>query len=152
MRIVFTLCGVSLLLLCSCNAARNNFTPPPLPPPAAPAQVQPPPPQPVVLFDQTFHVAERSYVSFRIEMNRLARVKGRFTAQGGRNDIACLILDDDNLVNFRNGNAFRQYYGSDYTTIGNPDVVLGPGVYHVVFDNRKAFLTSKTVAAKFTAE
>lgn len=152
MRLKLILCATVLSLFCACNSVRRDPPPLVLPPAVAPAPPPPPPPQPVVLIDQTFHVAERSFVSFRFELNRLARVKGRFTAQGGRNDIACVIVDEDNLVNIKNGNAYRSYYESDYTTIGNPDVALGPGVYHVVFDNRKAFMTSKTVGAKFTAE
>ena len=104
------------------------------------------------VIDQTFFVGARNYQEFPIRLNRDAKLTGKFTAQGGKNDIDCIVVDDDNFINFQNQTDFRVYYQSNYVSVGRVDLRLAAGNYHIVFNNRVALLTNKTVTAKFEVE
>lgn len=108
--------------------------------------------QKVTVFDQTFFVGARSYQDFPFTLNRNARLTGKFSAQGGKNDIDCIVVDDDNFINFQNQTDFRIYYQSNYVSVGKVDLRLAAGNYHIIFNNRVALLTNKTVTAKFEVE
>ena len=133
------------------NAARNmaiaarNEAPSYQPPP-------PPTPQKHSIVNKTFHVEASNYVWYATEFPVQTRLTGRFSAQGGKNDIACWVVDEDNFINLKNNTALLRYYESGYTTRGKVDVVVPAGIYYVVFDNRAALFTNKTVTAEFEAE
>lgn len=112
----------------------------------------PSPPQKHLLLDKTFHVDALNFVSYGWTLQTQTRLTGKFSAQGGSNDIACWIVDEDNFVNLKNNTALRVYYESGYTTQRTIDLTLPAGTYYIVFDNRKALLTGKTVTAFFEAE
>lgn len=114
--------------------------------------IQQPPPQKETVIDKTFFVAARSFETFSFKLNRDAHLTGQFSAQGGKNDIDCLVVDDDNFTNFQNQTTFRVFYQSDYVSVGRVDLRLAAGNYHIIFNNRIALLTNKTVTAKFAVE
>src|SRR4029077_2962303 len=77
----------------------------------------------------------------------IVAVNGHFSATGGQgNDIDCYILDEDGLVNFKNGHPSSTYYNSGKVTqakIGAAN--LAPGTYYIVLDNRFSLITPKAV-------
>lgn len=109
-------------------------------------------PHPVV--NDTFTVNGLSYVYYSFSVPQRARVTGTFRARGGKNDIEVVIFDDAGFENFKNGNlAERVYYSSrGYVTTATIDKYVPPGSYYVVFNNKDALITSKTVTAKIDAE
>ena len=109
-------------------------------------------PHPVV--NDTFTVNGLSYVYYSFSVPQLAHVTGTFRARGGKNDIEVVIFDDAGFENFKNGNlAERVYYSSrGYVTTATIDKYVPPGSYYIVFNNKDALITSKTVTAKVDAE
>jgi uncharacterized membrane protein YvbJ len=104
------------------------------------------------IIDSSDAVQANSYIYFEFELTDQSRVYGQFQAQGGSNDINCLLVDADEFVNVENGNAGRAFYESRYTTRGKIDKTLPKGNYVLVFDNRKALMTNKVVTAKIFSE
>lgn len=78
-------------------------------------------------------------------------VSGRFEVRGGgRNDIMCYILDEDQYTNYSNGNPIPStYYNSERVTVANIDARLGRGRYYLVFHN-DAWFDAKTVYGSIT--
>jgi len=72
-------------------------------------------------------------------------VVGRFRAEGGSNDIYCHVMDADQYENFKNGNEFVTFYSSGRVTVANLNVRLPAGIYFLVFSNRHAVATPKTI-------
>lgn len=109
-------------------------------------------PHPIV--NDTFTVNGLSYVYYSFSVPQRARVTGTFRARGGKNDIEVVIFDDAGFENFKNGNlAERVYYSSrGYVTTATIDKYVPPGNYYIVFNNKDALITSKTVTAKVDAE
>jgi len=145
---LFFLVFSSLLWVGCAEAPRYN------PPPMQSYQPPPPPPTPqkYTVIDKAFHVGAGTMSWYNWEFPVQTRLMGHFSAEGGRNDISCWVVDDDNFVNLQNNTAFRQYYESGYTTRGKVDVIVSPGTYYIVFDNRQAWFANKTVTAFFEAE
>lgn len=104
------------------------------------------------IVDSSDAVEANSYIYFEFELTEQSRVYGKFEAQGGSNDINCMLVDADQLVNVENGNAGRAFYESQYTTRGKIDKTLPKGNYVLIFDNRKALMTNKIVTAKIFSE
>ncbi len=79
-------------------------------------------------------------------------VNGHFSATGGTgNDIDCFILDDDGLVNFKNGHPATTYFNSGKVTQAKIGAVLvTPGTYYLVLDNRFSLFTPKAVQIEAT--
>ena len=106
-----------------------------------------------MIIDQTFHVNNLSYMSFTVNLtSATTNLMGTFSAEGGKNDIRCIIVDDDNFVNFQNSTDFREFFDSRYVARGNVNVNLAAGVYHIIFTNQAALFTSKTVTAHFETQ
>jgi hypothetical protein len=104
------------------------------------------------IVNNTFPVAPRSYVYYTFRVEGEARVRGRFSASGGANDVEVFILDDDGFQNFKNGHRASTYYNSGgYVTVGTIDRTLGEGTYYLVFNNSAAMLTNKVVTADVKA-
>jgi hypothetical protein len=86
------------------------------------------------------------------ENSSLVAVGGHFSATGGQgNDIDCYILDEDGMVNFKNGHPTGTYYNSGKVTqakIGAAN--LAPGTYYIVLDNRFSLITPKAVQIQAT--
>jgi len=74
-----------------------------------------------------------------------ATVQGRFSVQGGSNDIYAYIVDEDGLTNFKNNNQFLVFYESGKVTVANVSTRLVPGFYYFLFSNKHAVWYSKTV-------
>lgn len=106
------------------------------------------------IVDQTFHIGARQYTFFEFGLNQDATITGKFSAQGGSNDIECVIFDEDGFVNFKNGHrAAKVFYNSrGYVTQGTINKNLPPGNYFIIFNNVDSIFTNKTVTAKIEIE
>ena len=100
----------------------------------------------VKLAEPAFTVAPAKFMSYSIEVYRPAHVVGRFRAQGGSgNDIRVMILDADQLENWKNGHQTNTYYNSQKVTVGTINVGLNRGTYYLVFDNTFSAVSNKAV-------
>lgn len=114
-------------------------------------------PQRQVLIDESFTLAATEGKSRIFELTTKSKILGSFSAVGGgRNDAQCLIMNDYELENFKNGNQYRRYYDSGSVTNGKlevngQDIILPPGKYALVFKN-PAWFDSKAVKAKIWIE
>lgn len=114
---------------------------------------QEPPPQPhlvtIVNSAATVNASSYAWYTFVVPPNaNTVAVNGHFTATGGSgNDIQCYILDDDGLVNFKNGHPARAFFNSGKVTQSKIGAVLPPtpGTYYIVLDNRFSLITPKAV-------
>lgn len=94
-----------------------------------------------------------SHVSFTVP--REARITGEFEAHGGRDDIEVVIFDEAGFYNYqKRERAARVYYSSHGYVSGRRriDKNLPAGSYVIVFNNRNAILTDKTVFADIEVE
>lgn len=81
------------------------------------------------------------------------RIQLKFNAEGGSgNDVMVYLLDSDSYVNWKNGHAYRQYYGSGKVTVGGFDVRLMPGKYYIVFSNKMSMFSNKVLRTDTTVE
>ena len=100
------------------------------------------------LTPQTFSVKAGEIYFVEFTLRSTGRVVGRFEAAGGGgNDIEAVIASSGEFENWKNGHQAQVRYQSGKTTIGNIDVLLGPGRYYLAFNNKFSLLTGKTITA-----
>lgn len=108
----------------------------------------------VLLVGEEPRVEPLHYLSwnFEVEPGDLpARVVGRFSARGGlSNDILVYIVDEDGMINVRNGHRAKLYYNSGQVAVGSINVELQPGRYHIVLDNTNSIASIMTVSNDIT--
>ncbi len=75
------------------NVAVATPTPePPIPEPSMPLEK-------TIIINQSFPVTASSFIPIKFDLRTTARITGNFVAQGGGNDIYCVIVDEsENLV------------------------------------------------------
>jgi len=101
-----------------------------------------------LLTPETFSVDAGSYRSFGFEVSKFGRVSGRFrTDSANRNGIRMLLVDQDDLENFRSGREFRSYYDSGQVSEARVDLQLRYGRDVLIFDNRSSHYSSPTVTS-----
>lgn len=120
----------------------NRLANSPVPTPttaATPTPIPTPTPNPKVeIVNTRFEVAARREQIFDFTVNSTSRITGGFVAYGGSGDIAATLVDD----------AGRAYYQTDYTNKGKINVKVPRGHYTLIFSNRRAWFTDKSVAAE----
>jgi hypothetical protein len=121
------------------NATKPTETPRPTPATdSSPPETAPESNPKTLIVNDQFPVPAGKAVTFPFTVSTETIVTGGFVAYGGSNDIDASLLDE------RGG----AYYHSGYTTKGKINVTVPPGRYKVVFDNGRAWLTDKSVAAE----
>ena len=96
----------------------------------------------------TINAQTSNYVQFSTPNNAInPTVSGRFTASGGTgNDIAVMVLSQDDFINWQNGHASTAYYSSGKTTVGMISVTVPSGqTLYLVFDNTFSLVSAKSV-------
>jgi hypothetical protein len=105
------------------------------------------------ILNQTFGVGAGQWKSFGWKFEKPSHLTGTYSAIGGNNDISCIIVDAENFRYFQNGKAAQTVYNPGYISLpGTVDLRLAPGSYYIIFDNRIALITNKTVTAIFEVE
>lgn len=110
-------------------------------------------PQVMSLLDTAFtlNAAQGMNWNFNVPANATnVRVEGTFTASGDSgNDVEVYVLNDDEFMNWRNGQSVNPLYKSGRRPRGTLHAALpaGAGTYHLVFDNKFSPFTSKAVTA-----
>lgn len=78
-----------------------------------------------------------------------AHVYGRFRITNPRNDVQCMVLDEEGMINFKGGHEYRGYYFSGIVAAGSLNLRLNPEEnYFLVFSNMHSVLASATVVVK----
>lgn len=87
----------------------------------------------------TVKANDYDYYQFYVPLGAAnVQVQGSFTASGGSgNDIAVLIMDSTDFINWQNGKKAGTYYSSGQLTTSSFDVPLpsGLGTYYLVYSN-----------------
>jgi hypothetical protein len=110
---------------------------------------QTPRPQAQVIISGTIQVQnlQARYYQFSVPPGQPATLRGSFTAWGGNNDIDVLVMPASQFAGWQNLGRYYSLYNSGYIHQGGMLLHLPPGDYVLVFTNRQAILTSKTVQA-----
>lgn len=157
LTIILTLVGIGLAIFISIHLVRAidqqappkaTFATTPAPAPETPPPPPPPLPHTIPIVNSAATVNASSYAWYTFTVPEGATVPiltGHFTATGGGgNDLICYVIDEDGLVNFKNGHPVRTYYNSGKLTTATIRAVLpGAGTYYLVFDNRYSLITPK---------
>lgn len=91
----------------------------------------------------THHIRATGWTYWTFALKRPTRVSGRFVSEGG--GVQGLIMNEDEFVNWRNGNSYRSYFDSGTVTIGNVEATLPAGSFTFVLYNANWF-SGKTVS------
>ena len=121
------------------NAQKDESASTPLPTPPAEKKL---------IVNQQFPVGAQQMVYHSFGSGSPMRITGGFVAYGGANDIDAIIVDEDNFRFVQNNLGAKTYFHSGYTSKGRINVTVPAGRYYLIFDNRKAWLTGKSVAAE----
>ena len=107
-----------------------------------------------LLVGESPRVEPLHYLSWNFEVTPdmlPAHVVGKFSASGGfSNDILVYIVDEEGMINVRNGHRARLYYNSGRAAVGSINVELKPGRYHIVLDNTNSIASVMTVTNDIT--
>ena len=77
-----------------------------------------------------------SFLQYKIDLNRRAKLKGMFQVPSGEPRIAGLILTESDLEKWMSGGNFQAVTSTGQVPSGTINRVLTPGVYFLVLDNR----------------
>jgi hypothetical protein len=96
-------------------------------------------------------VQANGYADYRFQITpgmRDARLIGTFTASGGSaNDIEAVVASEAEFSNWINGHQAHVFYSTQgKKTTDTFDVRLGPGVYHLAFNNRFSAFAAKNLS------
>jgi hypothetical protein len=82
-----------------------------------------------------------------------ANLKGRFFVVGNTDGIEAFLVNEEDYGNWQSGRTTFRYYDSGTARKGTLDVPLlawSAGVYYLVFENRSATKTPKSIQANFS--
>ena len=117
--------------------------------------------QPVTLsvISNPFPIAPQKSVSYSFKIYQHSQnihLDGTFEASGGGgNDIEVYLLDEDELINWRNGHSTSSFYNSGRVTRGTvhlnlPSTTTAPVNYYMIFNNKFSLLSNKVVQGNIT--
>ena len=102
----------------------------------------------ILIVNDHIPVAARQYRWFRVQCDAACEIEGAFRVYGGSEDIDAAVLDELNFNAWQNGDQVPALYSTSRTARGRINVTTPPGRYVIVFSNRHALLTPKTVSAE----
>ncbi|PYS86348.1 MAG: hypothetical protein DMF62_16205 [Acidobacteria bacterium] len=105
-----------------------------------------------VLVSGNANIEPDSFLQYRIDLNRRAKLKGTFQVPGGKPRIACLILTESDFEKWMSGGNYRAATSTGNVASGTISRVLAPGVYFLVLDNRTSKDNPANVELDFTVE
>lgn len=77
------------------------------------------------------------------------RVAGKFRITNPMNDVQCMVLDEENFINFQGNHKHKGYYFSGKVAAGSFSLTLATGnKYYLIFSNTHSVLASATVVVK----
>lgn len=102
--------------------------------------------------DETVNIPAGDFVSFKIALNRRARLKGLFQTDSRKNTVECLVVDAENFERWKNRSEYKSLAKTNYVPGGRIESVLAPGEYYLILDNRASSDSAKSVQANFSVE
>ena len=79
----------------------------------------------------------RDFYSSRIDLNRRSRLTGSFRTPNIQSKVTVLVLTEENFENWKSGANHETLAQTGYVPGGKINVVLEPGVFFLVIDNRQ---------------
>ena len=101
--------------------------------------------------DAVVDVPAGDFTAFRIDLNRRARLDGKYWTGNKRSLIEILLINDTDLELWRSGTGVPRIVSTGIVPGGEIHRVLEPGVYHLVFNNRTG-RDPRQVQADFSVE
>ena len=105
-----------------------------------------------VLVSGNANIEPDSFLQYKIDLNRRAKLKGTFQVPSGKPRIACLILTESDLENWKSGGGLKPVTSTRDVPSGTISRVLSPGVYYLVLDNRASKDKPANVGVDFAVE
>jgi hypothetical protein len=104
------------------------------------------------IVDGRITVPAGGFLSYRIDLNRRAKLKGTFTTGKDNLKLACVVLREEDLENWKAGAAYKRISETGDVPRGQLDVALEPGAYYLIFDNRRTADAERRADAHFAVE
>lgn len=102
--------------------------------------------------DDKITVPAGGFLSYRIDLNRRAKLKGTFTTGKNELKLACVVLREEDLENWKAGEAYKRISETDDVPRGQVEIALEPGAYYLIFDNRRTAGAERQPEAHFAVE
>lgn len=102
-----------------------------------------------IVVDGEIVVMTGSFRTFPINLNRRARLSGTFSASGQNHTIGCIVLKKEEFEKLSAGAEHSAISKTGDVPGGKIDVMLQPGEYYLVLDNRHSLHGDAIVAADF---
>jgi hypothetical protein len=106
------------------------------------------------LVDAPVVIPPRDFVSYKIDLNRRAKLNGEFQTGDEKVRVESLLLDAVNFEAWKAASDNRRISATGYVPGGKVIRVLEPGTYYIVISNRDGTDADreKTVNARFAVE
>lgn len=99
------------------------------------------------IVNEKIFVGSGRFLAFPIKLNRRKTLSGSFTVLTKKGVVSCLVLDEKNFELLQAGASHTSRSATGYLPRGTVNLVLEPGNYQLVFDNRDP--SEKPVEVKF---
>ena len=96
-------------------------------------------------------IEPRSYLAFKIELNRRTDLAGNFRTAARSESVAARVMSADEFELWRNGSEYKHISQTGYIPGGKISLVLDPGAYYLIFDNLHSD-KPQTIEANFEVE
>lgn len=106
--------------------------------------------QPGTLIDGTITVPARDFLSYKIDLNRPARLIGKFWSGDKKIRVRCFIADQNNFLKWKSGELATYIADTGEVPSGQIGRKLAPGAYLLVLANIED--APKTLQATFDIE
>lgn len=91
-------------------------------------------------------------LAFKFDLNRKASLNGKFATQNYRPRLTCYVVTAENFELMKNGAEFQSVTSTGEVPGGRVTRTFEPGIYYVVFDNRKGAADIVISEADFSIE
>lgn len=94
--------------------------------------------QPGSLVAGNVEIAGKEFYSNRIDINRRMKLSGTYKTANLRSRVSIVVLKEDQFEAWKNGTSFQAVSQTGLVPGGRVHVVIEPGVYYLLVDNRSS--------------
>lgn len=97
-------------------------------------------------------IPANDFYSNRIDLNRRTKLSGTFRTTSTRERVSVLVVNESNFDSWNSGQSnYRALTKTGYVPAGRISLILEPGIYFVIIDNRESG-DANSVSADFLLE
>lgn len=90
------------------------------------------------ILEGNYTLPGRNYLAVRMDFNRRVKLTGRFRAAERKMLVSCIVLDAGNFELWKSGAKYLRLAETGYLPGGRINLVIEPGTYYLVLDNRNS--------------